>query len=404
MVAALAAALLLAGCGTGADSSSPAPGGPPAGGGDQCIESFDPSTDYFPDKVEPTHSTLWDVEYERSYVVLRARNSETPGSSDLTYVLVRCGAPEPELSGDLAGAQRFTVPVARTVENHNNALAMLEQLGVVSTVVGMSDGQLSLADDPYLAGLIEQADDPVNVGDGDGVEYEITLGAEPDIVIEAGYGPGYTNVTDDMARGLPVVMVSNRLEPEPLGSSEWMKFLAPFYGKEAVANERFAAVEAAYQEAVATIAGKLPADFTAAYLCIEPDNGCEFMYAHGDQSLNGKVLQTLGATNPFAEGNEAANGKEFAYEEALGRAADVDFIVDYELPDAVRTTLEGDARFQAFEAFADGDYITYVPENHGFCRLNLYVQVDILITDIAAGMAPELFPGRTGRCFAEPTG
>lgn len=388
---------------TGASTTVPSstPGSEPAASGEGCITDFEEGTDYFPDKVEPTHSTLWKVEYHDSYLVLSVANSEFPDQPALQYVLVRCGAPKPALSGELAKAQMFQVPVHRTVENHNNGLAMLDQIGAVPTVVGMSDGQLALADDPYVKGLIDQADDPQDIGgDDDAVDFETTLGLEPDIVVLAGYGPGYTNVSDTVARGLPAVMVSNRLEPNALGSSEWMKFLAPFYGAEKVANEKFAAIEQAFDSAVQTVSGKLPAGFSAAYLCIEPDNGCEFMYAHGDKSLNGQLLTTLGATNPFGEGNDAANGQNFDYETSLGRAADTDFFIDYEKPDAIKSTLAADDRFQNFKAFAEGKYIAYVPENYPFCRFNLYVQVDILITDFAVGMAPDLFPGETGRCFA----
>ena len=369
--------------------------------GGPCATEFDPA-DPFPTRVEPRHSTLWTVDYRDTFVVLSVPNTEFPDRPAIDYVLVPCGAPEPELTDDLADAQIFTVPVGRTVENHNNALAMLEQLDVLATVVGMSDSQLGLADNAYVAGLIDAADDPQNVGDGDAPEFEITLGLEPDLVLEAGYGPGYTNVTDSVDRGLPTVMVSNRVEPTPLGSAEWIKFLSVFYGAEAIANERFAAIEQRYDAVVETIAGRLPADFSAGYLCIEPDNGCEFMYAHGADTLVGTILETLGVTNVFAEGNDAANGQEFDYETALGLAADADFFVDYELPENIVATLAADDRFQNFRPFAAGNYIAYIADDHPFCRFNLTVQVDMLITDIAMGIAPELFPGATPTCFARP--
>lgn len=388
---------------SGAPSTTSAPSS--AAPADGCVTDFDATADYFPDKVQATQSTLWSAEYHGSYVVLSVPNSEVPDGPDLRYVLVRCGAPEPDLTGELDAAQVFSVPVRRTAVNHNNGLAMLEQIGALGTIVGMSDSQLKLADDPYVASIIEAAADPIALGgDGDAPDFEITLGLEPDLVVLAGYGPSYTNVGDTVNRGLPAIMVSNRLEPTPLGSAEWMKFLSVFYGKESVANARFAEIEAAYDAAAATVAGKLPTGYRAAYLCIEPDNGCEFVYAHGAKTLNGTILETLGATNPFAEGNEAANGQEFDYEDALGRAADADFFVDYELPDAVQATLESDARFQNFKPFAEGNYVAYVEDNYAFCRFNLYVQVDILITDLAIGMAPDLFPGGTGTCFAPPAG
>lgn len=361
--------------------------------------------DAFPVKVEPAYSRHWSIEYHGTYAVLTVPDSEYPDRGNLNYVLVPCGVEAPALTGDLAEAAQFTVPVQRTAINHNNGVAMLDQLGVISSVVGMSTSQLDLAGDPYMDGLLAEANDPVSIAEsGDEVLFEATLGVEPDILIMAGYGSGYNSVNDATERGLPAVMVSNRIEPEPLASAEWMKFLSVFYGVEQLANDRFAEIEAAYDDAAATVAGALPSGFSAAYLCIEPDNGCEFVYAHGANSFNGKILDTLGVTNPFAEGNDAPNGQDFDYEATLGVAADIDFIVDYELPDAVTATLEADPRFQELAAFAEGNYVTYVPENYAFCRFNLYVQVDIPISDFAIGMAPELFPGETGRCFAPPAG
>ncbi len=372
-------------------------------GPDGCVTDFDPDADYFPDKVTPTHSTMWSAAYHRSYVVLTTPDSENPGRPDLDYVLVRCGAPTPELDPELADALTITVPVARTATNHNNAIAMLDQLGELSSIVGLAQSQLKLAGDAYGDKILAAANDPVAIApSGDELDYEATLGVEPDIVFMAGYGPSYQNVTAARERSIPAVMISNRIEPEPLGSAEWMKFVSVFYGKEALANSRFGEIEAAYDAAAAAVAGQMPSGFSAAYLCIEPDNGCEFVYAHGPKSFNGKILDTLGVTNPFAEGNDAGNGQTFDYEDALGRAADVDLIIDYELPDAVSATLAADQRFDAFKAFAEGSYLTYVPENYGFCRFNLYVLVDIPITDYAIGMAPDLFPGQTGRCFAAP--
>lgn len=410
-----AAAIAFAACGSDDDSSSSdvTTADPDSSTGitaaeaglgpDGCVSNFDPGADYFPDKVEPTHSTLWTAEYHGSYAVLTVPDSENPGEADLHYVLVRCGAPEPQLTGDLADAQRFTVPVKRTATNHNNAVAMLDQLDVLPTVVGLSRSILDLAGDTYMDEVLAKAGHPTAIAESvDEVDYEATLGVEADILIMAGYGPSYQNVTGALARGLPAVMVSNRIEPEPLASAEWLKFLSVFYGREKVANDRFAEIESAYYKAASAVEGKLPAGFSAAYMCIEPDNGCAFVYAHGPKSFNGKILDTLGVTNPFADGNDAPNGREFDFEDALDRAANVDFIIDYELPDAVTATLEADSRFDSFEAFKHGNYITYVPENYAFCRFNLYVQVDIAITDFAIGMAPDLFPGQTGRCFAKP--
>lgn len=352
------------------------------------------------DRVTPVHSKLWDISYHDTYKVLTVPNTEFRDRPDLHYVLVQCGAPTPELDGELADAPVFEVPVDRTALNHNNALGMLEQVGVTDTIVGMSDEMLSYRDDPWYSAIIESANDPENLGGGDGVDYETTLGVKSDVLFMAGYGPGYTNVSDQVERGLPAVMVANRLEPTPLGSAEWMKFVATFFNAEATANRAFGKIERAYTGVAERIDGVLADDYEAAYLCIEPENGCEFIYAHGGETLNGRILEMLGATNPFADGNRAGNGMNFDFEQSLARATDADFFVVYELPDAVDKVLAGDDRMENFQPFVDGNYVTYRDETYAYCRANLYVRVDILIRDYAIGMAPERFPDADGKCFA----
>src|SRR3546814_628587 len=114
-----ATALLATACGGG---DEPAVVADPGRAG--CIEGFEEGTDYFPDKVTAVHSELWSAAYHDSYIVLSVPNSELEDQGTLDYVLVRCGAPAPELPGALADAQVFEVPVQRTVINHGNGVAI----------------------------------------------------------------------------------------------------------------------------------------------------------------------------------------------------------------------------------------------------------------------------------------
>ncbi|WP_332715145.1 ABC transporter substrate-binding protein [Pelagibacterium mangrovi] len=367
-----------------------------------CVEAFEAGTDYFPDKVEPRHSSFWSIAYHDNYKVLTVPNSEFPDRPDLTYVLVQCGTPAPELTGELDGALVVDVPVDRTMITHNNGLAMLDEIGALGTIVGVSNGMLNSAgSDHWFGRVLDVANDPQNLGSS-GIDFETALGLEADILIMAGYGPGYTEVADERERGLPAIMVSNRIEPTPLGSSEWLKFLSAFYNLEGHANEHFDAIEARYQEVVDTVAGQLPSDFSAAYACIGEQRGCTFMYAHGASSLNGQILETLGVDNPFAEGNEAGNGMTFDFETSLGRAVDTDFFIIY-YEKAVNTeTIATDTRYQSFPALAEGNYLTGTDDNYAECGATNYVHVDRLIRDYAIGMLPDLFAGENGVCFTRP--
>lgn len=399
-VAAGAAILLLAtACGSSNDTADTTPDGAARDG---CIENFDESIDYFPDKVEATHSELWSADYHDSYVVLSVPNSEFDDRGDLNYVLVRCGAPEPDLPAELADAPQFEVPVQRTVLNHGNGLGMLAELDAMDTVVGLSGSMVDSTDDPWVADLLDRAAGQTVTDDGDGVVYETTLGLEPDVVYLGGYGSGYTNVSDTVDRGLPAVMISNRIEPSPLGSSEWIKFLSLFHGVEARANERFDEMETRYESVAATVREALDDDYRLGYTCIDPDAGCDFMYAHGADSLNGQIIETLGATNVFTDDNPAPNGMNFDYEQSLDRAADADFLIVYDRLSILSDLLAEDGRLDEFAPLRDGDFLGYIDDAYTRCRFTAYVQVDSLIVDYALGIAPDLFPDEEPTCFGPP--
>src|SRR5690606_35684645 len=212
-----------------------------------CVEDFDPEADYFADKVASDHSQFWEASYHGNYKVLTVADTEDPSGGSLSYVLVQCGTPAPELMGDLEGALLVEVPIERAVVTHRNALAMIDEIGQVPTIVGLTRNYLGYAEgDAWYSELVAAAGSPVDVGSESDLDFETTLALEPDVIFMAGYGPGYNEVTTVSERGLPAIMVSNRTEPTPLGSSEWLKFIAAFYNEEARANAVFETISTDY--------------------------------------------------------------------------------------------------------------------------------------------------------------
>lgn len=370
-------------------------------GASECVENFDPEADYFPARVESRHSEFWDIAYHGNYKVLTVADTEDPQGDSLHYVLVRCGTPAPDLRGELEGALVFEVPVDRAIVTHRNALAMLNEIGRVESVVGLTNNYHQFAQtDAWYRRILETANDPLDVASESDLDYETTLALEADVILMAGYGPGYQEVTAVTERGLPAVMISNRTEPTPLGSSEWLKAVAAFYNEEAAANAIFDTIEADYNAIAGMVGDRLSDDYEVAYACMGEVGGCGFMFAHGASSLNGRILELIGVSNPFAEGNDRPNGMSFDYETALGRTQDTDFflVYYYASPDA----LAADERYRNVPALARGDYIVSVTDNWNECNAVVYVRVDRLIRDYAIGLLPEMFPGEEGVCFTTP--
>jgi iron complex transport system substrate-binding protein len=394
LLAACTLVVVLAGCGTAVPAGGPAPA-------EGCVADFAEGVDYYPDKVAPSESTLWDISYHGGYKVLTVPNVEFPGHPDLRYVLHRCGTPAPEPTGDLAGAQVFETPVRRTMVEHANSFAMLDALGVNATVVGMSSPLLRNREDPWWAGAIARIGaEPADIGgtaDGTDFDHETMLALGADLMVNGGYGPSYTYNAQQVRAGIPAVLGANRMEPTPLGSAEWVKYFSAFFDAEARGTQVFEEIAARYRETAEQVAGVV-ADRRVGYLCMAADQGCEFVYAHGDRSLNGRIIAELGATNVFAPGNDAPNGQNYDFERAVLDAGDADFFVVYDEPDAVTATL-ADPRFQALRPFATGAYATRVPGSRAACQATSYLHVEVLVQDVAQALEPGLFPGRAPHCF-----
>lgn len=248
-LSALALVGLLAGCAapgatvpvvTGPGSpTAPSPSGVDAARG--CVTGFTEGTDYFPDKVSPTHATNWTISYQDSYKVLTVHRPN-PSDAAETTVLVQCGTPVPALTGELAGARVVTIPVTRIASASPTQIASLEMLGALDRLVAsdepdtiVSEAAATLARQGRIAAITD--------GSG-GYDAEKILTARPDLVLKAGMpSPAWARL-DELQ--VPSAADGSWLERHPLGRGEWIKYYSAFLGSEARANQLFADMERNY--------------------------------------------------------------------------------------------------------------------------------------------------------------
>merc|ERR1711957_1159327 len=63
---------------------------------DRCLrpDEVDPSKDYFEDKIEPMHSDLWAIQYEKAYKILSIKKNNTDAAPK-KFLLYQCGTDAP---------------------------------------------------------------------------------------------------------------------------------------------------------------------------------------------------------------------------------------------------------------------------------------------------------------------
>lgn len=210
----------------------------------QCVETYDPAADYFPEKVEAQYTAQWSVVYHNHYKVITLDSTYDDPAADPVleqYVLVQCGTPIPDEFVDAADTLVIEVPVQRMVEAGGGVLGAVEMLDLLDPLIAWRDQfttgvqHLPKVSAKYAAG------DLGNIGEYSS-GWEATLDFEPDLLIAYDDREG---IEEAHGLGIPYVFFSPFAEG-PLGSAEQLKFLALFFNVEAAANEQFDPIAAEY--------------------------------------------------------------------------------------------------------------------------------------------------------------
>lgn len=230
LAAAIGLALIPSACSTTVQTGRPADRG--------CISGFTPDTDYFPNKSTLQDATNFTISYHNSYQVLTVKQPYPNGQSE-SYVLVRCGAPPPELTGDLADAQQITVPVHSVYSASTTHLGMITELDQTDAITGVADTANVVS--PQMRQRIDVGK-IVDYAPGQQVNVETVIVGRPDVLVTQGIDdPGYAKLRD---AGIDVVADAEWLEATPLGRAEWVKVFAALTGSEKKAGEVYGQLRA----------------------------------------------------------------------------------------------------------------------------------------------------------------
>lgn len=207
----------------------------------RCIDHYDPTADYFPDRPQPRYAERFTVEYHKSYkVVTVTLPDETP---PFTYLLVRCGTPRPEGFG---GAVTIEVPVRSVVTTSTTELPHLVELDLLDALVGHDE--LDYVSSPEVRRKAERGE-IAEVGRDSRLNFELLLALDPDLVLAASIGSHELGIfTRLQESGIHVAHVPSFLETTPLGRAEWILFTALFFNRENRAEEIFGKVAERYAE------------------------------------------------------------------------------------------------------------------------------------------------------------
>ena len=136
------------------------------------------------------------------------------------------------------------LPVTRVVCMSTTHVAMLDALDKSGAIVGISGSDY--ISNPSVRARLESGE-VWDVGADQSLNYELILTLRPDLVMAYGIGAEVSGMVQRLeGLGIPVVLNADYLEDQPLGKTEWIRFVAAFFGREREADSIFSAVSAAY--------------------------------------------------------------------------------------------------------------------------------------------------------------
>jgi iron complex transport system substrate-binding protein len=379
----------IAGCASGAASSSTTPTTTAASGAtgtldaNGCITDYQPGVDYYPVKSEITSATNFSISYHDSYQVLTVPQP-TEGAAPAEYVLVRCGAPTPELAGELAGAQVVTTPVTSLYSASTTHLPFLVELDQLDALTGVGTkgfiSEKQVQDRVAEPGVVEFS--PTG-----SIDAEAVIAGKPQVLITAGYDdPGYAVI---QSAGIPVLANADWLENDPLGRAEYLKYFAALTGTEQQAGQAFQTVEQSYQRIAdsAANAAKVPV------VPGQPFQGT--WYVPGGASYTARLITDAGGTTAWAD-DTGTGSIATDLETVLAKAGTAPAALASTTWTTRADALADEPRLAEFTAYQTGNAWNAAKDvtpagGNNFYELGV-ARPDLVLGDLVAILHPELAP------------
>ncbi len=358
-----------------------------------CVETYDPNVDYFPDKISVEEAGDFEIYYENNYKVLTVRTDlRTPGMSAQRVVMVQCGTPVPELTGELEGATVLQVPVETIGLTRNDDLASAVALGVDDRIVTHGFPRVFPVD---IQARIDSGEIAPNGGAFglQNADYETIAARAPDAMLALlGNEAGLAGVERLAELGIPTVPTLTSVSTTVLGRAEWAKVIALPFNMEAEANELLGGVLDTYRE-LATQARSQPNKPTAIFAQCGTNGECTVARA----GWQAQIMEDAGLVNVLADPTAAPRLDRMSIEQVFELGAEADWILAFSFPGPKYTG----PLMAEFKAFQTNQIIANDAEGVSV-RDGVYeyffsgaLRPDLLLQDIVAQVYPELVPDHT---------
>ena len=313
-----------------------------------CVEEFDPTVDYFPDKATLLNASGLEIEYHGHYKLVRTLQPWPGAAAAVEYLLLQCGTPLPAGHAD---ALLVEVPVSSVISLATPQLPNLLDLGRLDQLIAVDSG--NYVNTPEVVAMLQDGA-LAAVGNGASINVELVLALAPDLVLANGFNPETDAHPVLLEAGVFTAINADWLEPNLPGRAEWLKFIALFFNEEARAETRYAQLMADY-DAAALLAATVPADERPTVLLNTFSPYSDAWIIPGQQSWVGQLLQDAGVDYVLMNAVPGAVNLPFDFETVFAAGSDAPvWILNRFQMGSLAALLAEDERYAEFAAYRAG--------------------------------------------------
>lgn len=324
---------------------------------------------------------------EGGITVIRITSPWPGAETGFTYALV----PRKKLSSTTLDKSAYdaiiTVPVNKVVATSTTHIPVLEALGEINALVGFTNTQYissKTARKRIDGGKIQE------LGNNEAINTELVLALRPDVVF--GFGiDGQNKAYGTLKRsGIPVVYNGDWTEGSPLGKAEWIKFFAPFFGKEKEADSIFTAIRSNYLK-VRSLAKKAQNKPTVLSGALYKD----VWYLPAGESWAAQFLEDANAEYLW-KGTKGTGSLSLSLENVLEKGQKADFWISPSEYTSYNGIKEGNRHYTQFDAYRNKKIYTYANTKGATGGLLYYelgpARPDVVLKDLVHIFHPGLLP------------
>ncbi|VAW10139.1 Vitamin B12 ABC transporter, substrate-binding protein BtuF [hydrothermal vent metagenome] len=309
------------------------------------------------------------------------------GRPVFTYALI----PKKKLSAITLNKDEYdaivAVPVERIVVTSTTHIPALEALGVEDKLVGFPDTKYISSEKTRKridAGLVKE------LGNNETINTEMVIEMNPEVVI--GFSIDSQNKAYETLQrsNIPIVYNGDWAEESPLGKAEWIKFFAPFFNKEVMADSIFKSIENSYTKArsLAKTAHTSPTVLSGALYK-------DVWYLPGGKSWAATFLEDANANYLWKETQETGS-ISLSWESVLETGQEADFWIGPAQFTTYESMSEASPHYEQFNAFKKRQVFTFA-DTKGATGGLLYYELapqrpDLVLKDLISILHPELLP------------